>query len=59
VDADHFTIDIEHGGGDRRRIRMQACGPRSVAVGRVLAPVLAALAVAEPALPASNPGVRP
>jgi tRNA threonylcarbamoyladenosine biosynthesis protein TsaE len=48
VDADHFEIAIEHQGGDERSIRMTAWGPRSVALGRTLAPLLAA------ALPASG-----
>lgn len=42
VDADHFEIAIEDRGGDERSIRMTAWGPRSAALGRALAPMLAA-----------------
>ncbi len=42
VDADHFEIAIEDRGGDERSIRMTAHGARSVALGRALAPALAA-----------------
>lgn len=58
VDADHFEVAIEHGGGDRRRIRMTAHGSRSATIGRALASILAAALAAEP-LPVANPVVHP
>ncbi len=40
VDRDHFVFCLEHRGGDRRLIRLEARGPRSAAVGRELARAL-------------------